>query len=272
MHEPPPSCFLIKHCPKCLSCSSISVLGNFPQYGHWKFFKCQWFSSEAMFFFSFLGSSLDWEAIWKIRPPNRVPMLLSDPLKKEEALRINDLQTEGSCPRRTLLREALEEVERPMQQMWRKHKRVEALISGETGQWTSGQIYQPTLLGAKDAEERIYPRFNIHWNTTSWTQHRCCVLVRFICFLWMWESSFFELSPLFVTHSIFWTMFLLLVQLQVLSVLPMGPQRGHSYEGSVVFKELENEAWESAFLMPGYRFAVVVVVVLVEDKYLFLYH
>ena len=67
-------------------------------------------------------------------------------------------------------------------------------------------------------------------------------------------------------------MFLLLVQLQVLSVLPMGPQRGHSYEGSVVFKELENEAWESAFLMPGYRFAVVVVVVLVEDKYLFLYH
>lgn len=78
-----PSCSLIKHCP----CSSISVLRNFSSYGHWMFSKCQWLPSEAVIFSSFLGSSLNTEVIWKIRPLTRCLHYSQTLQRKEKLLR-----------------------------------------------------------------------------------------------------------------------------------------------------------------------------------------
>ena len=73
-----------------------------------------------------------------------------------------------------------------------------------------------------------------------------------MCFLWMWESSL--LYEPFVADSVFWTVILLVAQHQVLSGSPLGPQRSHPPEDSVLL---------------GIHFSGGRTVSFVKDEYLF---
>lgn len=252
MHKPLPSRSLSKHCPRCVSCSSISVLGNLLQYGHWKFSKHQWFPSEAAFFSSFLDSSLNWEVIWKIRPLTGCYVTLI-PSKESSSW------DRWPPNRRQLLQEnswqrGPEEVGRPRQQMWRKHKRREtnfrrngtmnqrtnlsAHTSGSQGCW--GRESTPDLISIEMPHQIL----------CSGVVHMFPLDARAF-FLWIEPST---------CPCRFWTVILLLAQLQVLSGLLWEPQGSHSHEVSALLRELENETWKSAFLMPESSSYVVVVV------------
>lgn len=54
--------------------------------------------------------------------------------------------------------------------------------------------------------------------------------------------------------------------------LTLKPQRSHSHEVSVLLRELENEAWKSAFLMPGHHSFFFVFIFPGKDKCFFNYY